>query len=128
MAAQVLADAIARTYLLLSTSAIAESLWIRSLMFQRSIEALSLLRDSRGSAEWVGGNTYQKEVFIFLYGTFKASAIIEGQMKEDVALVSLHSSSYLSLLQGGQEVLLEGRGHPWILESFQKLQSLSAST
>ena len=94
-------------------------------MLQHSTDALSLIMDGNGGADWVGGSTYLKEIFVYLYGALQASATIEGQMKNNMVLTNICDESHLLLLQKSQQMIEEGSTHPWVRKSFEKLRLLS---
>ena len=125
VAAQVLSDAIACICLLLFTTAREESLWIRSRMLQHSTDALSLIMDGNRGADWVGGNTYHKEIFVYLYGALQASATIEERMKNDLVLACICDKSHHLQIQKSQQMIEEDGTHPWVKYSFEKLRLLS---
>ena len=125
VAAQVLSDAIACICLLLFTTARDESLWIRSHMLQHSTDALSLIMDGNRGADWVGGNTYHKEIFVYLYGALQASATIEERMKNDLVLACICDKSHHLQIQKSQQMIEEDGTHPWVKYSFEKLRLLS---
>lgn len=90
------------------------------------MDAASLLEEQGASgieSEWVGGCTYQKETFTFLYGAFESTLALRrcvGGVSKDA------SDSVLSQIQIQRDVVQghgEGgerhhgvldQGHPWI--------------
>ena len=75
--------------------------------------------DDEGGVDWVGGSTYQKEVFVYLYGALSASAAVEKRMKQDSLFVSISDESCSALLERVRPVILDG--HPWIQVLFDDL-------
>ena len=89
VAAKVLSTALALTcFHLAGTSteictADAVSKWVRSHAVTNLVDAMSLLRGSGAAhSDWVGGCTYQKEVFTYLSSALQSSLAIESLFRE----------------------------------------------
>ena len=119
---KILGDALAHSSILLSSSSKNASDWIRSQVLQHATDSLSLLLNDKGGVEWVGGSTYQKEVFVFLYGSLSALSAVEKQMKQDKQYVSVFDETFISLLKSVQPAILDG--HPGIKLLLQDLHDL----
>ena len=122
VAVKILGDALAHSSILLSSSSKNASDWIRSQVLQHATDSLSLLLNDKGGVEWVGGSTYQKEVFVFLYGSLSALSAVEKQMKQDKQYVSIFDDTFISLLKSVQPAILDG--HPGIKLLLQDLHDL----
>lgn len=123
-----LGTALALCSLRLALFATAVSDWINALLLQQCVDAASLLEEQGASgieSEWVGGCTYQKETFTFLYGAFESTLALRrcvGGVSKDV------NDSVLSQTQTQRDVVQEhgeggggvshhgvlDQGHPWI--------------
>jgi hypothetical protein len=142
VAACVLGTALAICSMRLASSAPAVSDWIRTFILQQCADAVDLLQEQGASgveSEWVGGCTYQKETFTFLYGAFESTiALQRDSVSKSSALLecdgSVLSPNQRDLIRGGagagagggggeQEILSQyhrvvDRGHPWIQQIF----------
>lgn len=143
VAARVLGTALALCSLRLASSAPAVSDWIRTFILQQCADAVDLLQEQGASgveSEWVGGCTYQKETFTFLYGAFESTIALQRDAvsKSNAPLEcddSMLSPNQRDLVRGGtgarggggakgeQEILplyhrVVDRGHPWIQQIF----------
>lgn len=138
VAARVLGTALALCSLRLASSAPALSDWIRTFILQQCADAVDLLKEQGASgieSEWVGGCTYQKETFTFLYGAFESTIALQRDAvsKSSASLEcdgSVLSPYQRNLIRGGaaagggeQETLplyhrVVDRGHPWIQQIF----------
>ena len=92
------------------------------MVYQQAVDAMVLFR--RGTeVDWVGGCTYQKEIFAYLYGTFRAAVTMEklvdqmGQVRQNGYLLGRTIAIFPKL-----EVL--ARGHPWISSLYEQLHEI----
>ena len=124
-----LGTALALCSLRLVLFATAVSDWISALLLQQCVDAASLLEEQGASgieSEWVGGCTYQKETFTFLYGAFESTLALRrcGVSKDvsDSVLSQTQTQTQRDVVQGHGEGVGEGlrhhgvldQGHPWI--------------
>lgn len=136
VAARVLGTALALCSLRLASSAPTVSDWIRSFILQQCTDAVDLLQEQGASgveSEWVGGCTYQKETFTFLYVAFESTIALQ---RDSVSKSSAPLECDGSVLSPNQRDLIRGaeakreheilplhqrvvdRGHPWIQQIF----------
>ena len=144
VAARVLGTALALCSVRLASSATALALsnWIRALIVQQCVDAVDLIQEQGSSgieSEWVGGCTYQKETFTFIYGAFESTlALHRGVVKVSQTQrdeVRGHGGGE----EGGEKVGGGGegahtdlpqhhhvidRGHPWIQLMFPAICDL----
>jgi hypothetical protein len=135
----VLGTALALCSLRLASSAPAVSDWIRTFILQQCGDAVDLLQEQGASgieSEWVGGCTYQKETFTFLYSAFESTIALQRDAvsKSSAPLEcddSVSSQKQRDLIRGAgggegggeQDILplyhrVVDRGHPWIQQIF----------
>ena len=83
VAAKVLSTALALTcFHLAGTTADVVSKWVRSHTVTNLIDAVTILEGSGAAqSDWVGGCTYQKEVFTYLSSALQSSLAIESLFK-----------------------------------------------
>lgn len=114
----------------LALSAATVSDWISALILQQCVDAASLLEEQGASgveSEWVGGCTYQKETFTFLYGAFESTLALRrcvgGVSKDASDSVLSQTQTQRDVVQGhgegegGEGERYHGvldQGHPWI--------------
>lgn len=137
VAARVLGTALALCSLRLASSAPEVSDWIRTFILQQCGDAVDLLQEQGASgieSEWVGGCTYQKETFTFLYGAFESTIALQkdavckssAPLECDGSVLSPNQRDLIRGAGGGggeQEILplyhrVVDRGHPWIQQIF----------
>lgn len=109
---------------------------IYEVVLTTALDAVSVLRGAQ-DMYWVGGGTYQKDVFTYVYGSLHAAALMMKEVPSKSSTLDISSSvsgivsGSVSISGSGSNDLgvvlkgalsdFKGEVHPWIQDTIKKL-------